>query len=104
MIWVGYRPGQFHLLRGQLSSFSKTRGVRRGFCAKCGTSISYQDDGCEDELYLSIGFFDHPERHSPQAHAYWCMRLPFVDFADDLPKLDGYSRDRDPRYGYPRER
>ncbi|MBV8768975.1 MAG: GFA family protein [Hyphomicrobiales bacterium] len=100
-IWVGYRPNQFRLLKGTLSSYSKTQGVVRTFCATCGTSVGYSDEGLADELYLTIGFFDHPERFAPAAHAYWDMKLPFVQFADDLPKIDRYSRQRDPSLGFP---
>lgn len=103
-IWIGYRPDQFELVSGTPKSFSKTRGVVRTFCPDCGTSISYADDGTKDELYLNIGFMDHPERFEPQAHAYWRMRLPWMAFADDLPRVDAYSRKRDPKLGYPKDR
>ena len=103
-IWVGYRPNQFRLMHGIPKSFSKTRGVVRSFCPNCGTSISYLDDGLSDELYLAIGFLDNPERFEPQAHAYWRMKLPWVDFADDLPRVDGYSRGRDLALGNPIDR
>jgi hypothetical protein len=103
-IWVGYRPDQFRLTRGTPKSFSKTSGVVRTFCPDCGTSISYSDRGLADELYLTIGFLERPERFAPQAHAYWRMRLPWLDFANDLPRVDGYSRDRDPDFGDPADR
>ncbi len=48
------------------------------FRAQCGTSIGYSDEGLTDELYLTIGFFDHPERFEPSAHAQWRMRLPYL--------------------------
>jgi hypothetical protein len=59
---VAYRPAQFRLTRGTPKSFSKTKGVFRTFCADYGTSISYWDEGLGDELYVTIGFFDHPEK------------------------------------------
>ena len=100
-VWVGYRPYQLQFTRGTPRTFSKTEGVERTFCATCGTSIGYADKGIGDETYLSIGFFDNPERFYPQAHAYWRMRLPWVDFADDLPRVETYSRGRDPSIGDP---
>ena len=103
-VWVGYRPQQFRLLRGAPKSFSKTKGVVRTFCADCGTSIGYFDEGLADELYVAIGFLDHPERFKPQSHAYWSQKLPWMSVADDLPKIAGYSRRRDPAFGYPTER
>jgi hypothetical protein len=103
-IWIGYRPDQFRLTRGMPRSFSRTRGVVRTFCPDCGTSIGYTDHGLPDEVYVSIGFMDHPERFEPQAHAYWRMRLPWLRFADDLPTIDTYSRRRDPAAGNPADR
>jgi hypothetical protein len=103
-IWVGYRPGEFKLIHGAPKRFSKTKGVARTFCADCGTSISYADEGLKDELYITIGFFDHPEKFAPRAHAYWRTKLPWLEFPDSLPRIDRYSRARDESFGNPRDR
>ncbi|RWE57172.1 GFA family protein [Mesorhizobium sp.] len=103
-VWVGYRPAQFRLLTGTPKTFSRTPGVLRTFCADCGTSIAYLDQGLPEELYVTIGFFDRPERFAPQAHAYWDMKLPWVEFRDDLPRVGRYSRRRDPAVGNPADR
>jgi hypothetical protein len=103
-IWVGYRPHQLRLSRGTPRSFSKTSGVVRTFCADCGTSIGYHDEGTGDELYLNIGFMDNPERFPPSAHAYWGMKLTWIEFADHLPRTETYSRPRDQQFGYPKDR
>ena len=103
-VWVGYRPEQVRFTRGTPKTFSRTRGVVRSFCADCGSSIGYRDEGAADEFYLTIGFFDRPESFRPQAHAFWRMKLPWIEVADDLPRLDEYTRERDPAYGKPNER
>jgi hypothetical protein len=103
-IWVGYRPEELKLIRGVPKSFSKTKGVTRTFCADCGTSISYADEGLKGELYITIGFFDSPEKFPPQAHAYWRTKLPWVEFLDNLPRIDMYSRERDESFGNPTDR
>jgi hypothetical protein len=95
VVWVGYRPEQFRLIRGTPKSFSKTRGVVRSFCSNCGTSISHVDDRIQNELYVALGFLEYPERFRPEAHAYWREKLSWIDFADGLPRIDGYSRQRD---------
>jgi len=103
-IWVGVRPNQFRITQGMSRSFSKTPGVVRTFCATCGTSISYRDEGLPDELYLTIGFFNHPERFQPEAHAYWSGRLPWIEIPDGLPRIDAYSRQRSRSMGTPSDR
>ncbi|MBV8854838.1 MAG: GFA family protein [Sinobacteraceae bacterium] len=104
MVWVGCRPEQFCLLQGEPAVFSRTVGVLRSFCGRCGSPISYLDRGLPDELYLAVGFFDHPERLRPEAHAYCAERLPWIELADGLPQFEGYSRRRDPRSQNPRDR
>ncbi|WP_420392917.1 GFA family protein [Acuticoccus sp.] len=71
------------------------RRVTRGFCDGCGTTLSYADaDLPLDEVYLSGGAFDDPVAVPPTRHAYWSERLAFVALADDLPKFEGFSRQR----------
>lgn len=103
-VWVGWRPDQFRLTRGEPRTFSKTPGVVRSFCAGCGTSIGYTDAGLPDELYVTIGFLERPEHFRPEAHAYWRQRLPWLVLDDGLPFVDGYSRRRDPKLGDPIDR
>jgi hypothetical protein len=40
-----------------------------------------------DEYWLTIGFMDKPERFKPAVHAFWSMKLPWIEFADHLPWL-----------------
>lgn len=103
-VWVGYRPSQLRLVSGEFKIFSKTPGIERSFCGRCGTSIGYEDAGIADELYFTIGFFDHPERFRPVVHGYWSMRLPWLQFDDHLERIDTYTRDRDPVIGTPADR
>jgi hypothetical protein len=104
MVWVGYHPEQLSIIKGKPRSFSKTRGVIRTFCSDCGTSISYFDEGISNELYVALGFLDHPEAFRPEAHAYWREKLSWIEFADRLPRIEGYSRQRDSAFGTPNRR
>jgi hypothetical protein len=103
-IWIGYRVEQVHFVRGTVKSFSKTAGIQRTFCAECGSSIGYADQGLKDEIWLTIGFMDQPKRFEPQAHGYWRLKLPWIDFADHLPRFETYTQRRDPLIGYPVDR
>jgi len=104
MIWVGYRADQVRFIQGQPKQFSKTPGVVRTFCGDCGSSIGYFDQGLPDEVYISIGFMDTPARFPPTAHGYWQERLPYMQMGDGLPRVDTYTRERDPATGSPRDR
>lgn len=103
-IWIGYKREQVTFAEGMLKRFSKTPSVTRFFCANCGTSIAYTDEGLENELWLTIGFMDQPEAFQPDAHGFWRFKLPWLTIADDLPRFDGYTRKRARHYGNPTDR
>jgi hypothetical protein len=103
-VWIGYRTDQLAFTKDRPRTFSRTPGVTRSFCERCGSSIGYADEGLPGECWLAIGFMDHPERFAPGVHAFWSMKLPWLKFADDLPRVDRYSRDRSPETGSPDRR
>lgn len=42
--------------------------ARRGFCAECGTPLTYEGEG-SDGMDLTVGSFDMPERLRPVEHS-----------------------------------
>lgn len=93
-VWIGYRRERVRFTSGSQGTHSRTPGVAGRFRADCGTSIGYVDDGLGDEIWLTIGFMDRPERFEPRAHGYWRMKLPWIAFADDLPRCETYTQAR----------
>lgn len=94
VVWVGYRTSDVELVAGMPAVYNSSPGIRRSFCARCGTSIAYEDDGLPDETYYTIGLFDEPEAFAPKAHAFLSERLSWVKIADELPRYPGHSRER----------
>ena len=56
--------------------------VRRGFCADCGTPLTYE---YEDTVELAIGAFDRPSDIRPAIQLAREARLPWVDGIASLP-------------------
>jgi len=52
----------------------------------CGTQISFTADYISGLIDLTIGSLEHPEKVAPALHYWDAKRLPWVQFADDLPK------------------
>jgi hypothetical protein len=79
--------------KGQPAFFRSSSIVSRGFCKDCGTPLSVADDD-RDDIALSIGSLDHPERVSPEAQygiesrhpcfARW-HELPGIRTEDNVP-------------------
>lgn len=69
--------------RGAPKWFRSSNKARCGFCAECGTPLTYQADG--DEIELAIGAFDEPARAAPAIQVNPNDKLPFVDGLPGLP-------------------
>lgn len=71
--------------RGERSIFRSSSHVRRGFCAACGTPLTYEGP---DGIALAIGAFDQPEEIAPAVQWGIEAKLPYVDGVPDLPGKD----------------
>ncbi len=69
--------------------YRSSPGVRRLFCADCGTPMAYEADRFPDEIHLYAASLDEPLNYAPQAHVHWAERLPWFDVRDDLPRHPG---------------
>ena len=74
--------------------YASSRFARRGFCAACGTPLTFEMEG-HDRMDLTVGSFDDPSRLRPVSHsgaeswhAAWLdtTRLPAERTADN-PRL-----------------
>ena len=75
--------------RDEPKLFQSSNHVKRGFCAECGTPLTYE---APDGVALSIGAFDAPEEIEPTVQWGVEVKLPYVD---DLAKLPGFETERD---------
>lgn len=94
--WIGYRHRQVRWLGERAAEYRSSPHVTRGFCARCGSTLTYHDDRLDEEIYLAAGVLDDPAAAAPQAHAWDHTRLPWVRLDDGLPRVAGYSRPRPP--------
>jgi hypothetical protein len=69
--------------KGAVTLYASSPGVRRGFCAVCGSTLSYESDKRADEIDLHIGAFDNARLFGPNAPATFPdERLPWVPVGD----------------------
>ena len=75
---------QAHLTwtRGQPSLFRSSAKVKRGFCNRCGTPLTYHHPG---GVEITICAFDQPELLEPQVQVNHDKRLPWLDTLFDKP-------------------
>ncbi len=73
----------FHLEQGELKRVRRLT-VERGFCANCGTSVTYQIE--RDAIDFTLAVLDDPMSWTPQIHIWVQDKLPWVALHDGLPQ------------------
>lgn len=80
---VSVREAKLTWTRGRPKRFRSSSAAHRGFCAECGTPLTYE---APDGIALAIGAFDHPEEIAPRIQWGVEAKLPYVDDVPHLPQ------------------
>ena len=83
--FAGFAEHQVQFI-GNRSFFASSSGVSRGFCARCGTPVSYQAERFPGEIHLYISAFEDPEDLPAERHVHYDERVRWLHIADDLPR------------------
>jgi hypothetical protein len=76
--YAGFETAKVRFSGGALSYFESSPGVRRGFCGRCGSTLTYEGDRWPGEVHLHVGAFDDPTALAPTGHAFADERLPWL--------------------------
>lgn len=85
--WATFALESVRIVRGRLSEFRSSAEVSRGFCAHCGTSLTYRHEGRAGEIDVTLSTLDDPTLLPPRMHVWVKDRLPWVVIGDELPQL-----------------
>jgi len=70
---------------GELSHYQSSETARRGFCAKCGTPLTF--DGFNDAtIAITIGSLDDPNLIPNQGHCGIQSKVGWLQLNDGLPQ------------------
>lgn len=70
--------------RGEPATWRSSSAAERGFCARCGTPLSFRYLS-QDRVAVTIGSLDHPERVRPVRQYGTESRMPWFHELADLP-------------------
>jgi len=65
LAWVIFRAADFAFTRGKPATFKSSPGVERGFCASCGTTLTYADADRPEVADVTTATFDNPDAFAP---------------------------------------
>jgi hypothetical protein len=81
-----YTEGQVEFLGNVPKLYESSSGCRRGFCAECGSQISFSADYIPGLIDITIGSLDDPNQLEPAFHYWESKRLSWLHLADQLPR------------------
>lgn len=87
--WIGTKPDNFEVTRGEITYCETSPGIRRGFCGRCGSSLTYGGVGWDD-VGVTAASLDAPAVARPEFNVYLDHRQPWVVIDDSLRKYDRF--------------
>ena len=79
--YAGFPVTAVRFPAGPPTEYASAPGVRRGFCGRCGSPISFVGERWPGEVHLHLGSFDDSSDLAPTAEAFAEERLPWVHLA-----------------------
>ena len=78
-VFADCKGGIVEFTKGAPTLYQSSPGVRRGFCARCGSTLTYETDALPGEIHVHIGALDRPEDFPPHGKASFAEeRVPWL--------------------------
>jgi len=87
--WAMYPMDRVRFSAESLSRYESSPGAVRGFCANCGTTLSFEGELIDGLIDLTIASFDDPAQMAPDVHIWGRHRLPWMPVEGAAVIFDG---------------
>ena len=91
--WATFAADRFAVTRGALALRRSSAPVERGFCAACGSSLTYTHAARPREIDVTLASLDDPAALRPACHIWVSDRVDWAPLADGLPQYPGWRRE-----------
>lgn len=91
LAFVHFRAADFAWLHGEPARWRSSPAAERGFCARCGSTLSMHERVLADRVQIAAGSLDAPERVRIDDHVWTRHQLPWLAIDDALPRFPGSS-------------
>ena len=85
--WVGTKPDHFEVTKGELATCETSPGIWRGFCGRCGSSLTFGGEGWAD-VAITAASLDDPTVAKPESNVYLDHKQPWVIIDESLRRYD----------------
>lgn len=91
LAWAIFPEANVEMLSGEITEFESSPGVKRGFCARCGTSMTYARANRPGLFDVTTATLDDPEAFAPLLEIWTEERLSWVTPNPSVPQFDQFS-------------
>jgi hypothetical protein len=84
--WATFPAAAFRIAEGVIAEYRSSPGVTRGFCAQCGTSLTYTNEDRPGEIDITVASLAEPQRIVPRSHIWVENKAPWLVIDDGLPQ------------------
>lgn len=88
--WFSVPAAALRFTRGAPRFFASSPKAERGFCAGCGTTLTWRGHATPGEIDVTIASLDDPEAVPPADHTLVRGRLSWMRLDDGLPQHQGW--------------
>ena len=84
--WATWPRASVRVLRGEAAEFESSPGVKRSFCARCGSTLFWRRVAQRpEELDIAAGTIDQADALAPLDHIFVKSRRRWMPLCDGLP-------------------
>jgi hypothetical protein len=76
--FAGFEKPAVVFTHGEPTWYASSPGVRRAFCARCGSTLAYEGDRWPSETHVHVGAFDDPNAFPPKGEGFEEERLAWL--------------------------
>jgi hypothetical protein len=89
--FVHFPVSGFTWVKGEPKRYRSSQFAERGFCEKCGSTLSMHEEVLADRMLIAVGSLDEPARARIDDHVWTKDRIPWFDVNDGLPRFETNS-------------
>jgi len=84
--WATFEKGDFSFTDGRPAEHQSSPPVRRTFCPRCGSPLTYTHAERADHVDVTLATLDDPAGLAPLCHVWASEKRPWLALGDDLPR------------------
>lgn len=76
-VFVSFGHDQVRMVEGEIAKYNSSPGVERGFCARCGSTLTCSNEKLPNEVHFHIGAFERAAEFTPSGELFGNERMPW---------------------------